>query len=159
MCGISILLILKGIMRFQSVHAFCWTKKWTLIKMKRNRKQKIPHTILERRPLYFSSYKNRKLKVKLWLVWDCERKKRAFFVLFIFSEGNFFNICFISIHSVLNTLSEYTFFYISKNPTSYTLCLFLKWSKDFSISLSKDQIGSNLIELLFYLEICESIEI
>ena len=38
--------------------------------------------------------------------------------------------------SVLNTLSEYTYFYISKSITSYTFCLFLKSSKAFSVSLN-----------------------
>ena len=40
-------------------------------------------------------------------------KKSAYFVTFILSKGNFFNIC------VLNKLSEYMYFYISKNITSY----------------------------------------
>ena len=61
-----------------------------------NWKWKIPHTVLERRTLCFSSYKNRKLKVKLWWVGARERKKRAFFVPFILSEGIFFNICVLS---------------------------------------------------------------
>ena len=39
-------------------------KNINLIKTKRNRKWKIPHTVLERQSLCFSSYKNRKLKVK-----------------------------------------------------------------------------------------------
>ena len=38
-------------------------------------------------------------------------------------------MCFISMYSVLNTLSEYTYCYIPKNITSYTFCLFLKSSK------------------------------
>ena len=38
-------------------------------------------------------------------------------------------------YSVLNTLSEYTYFYISKNSTSYTFS-FLKSSKAFSVSLN-----------------------
>ena len=42
----------------------------------------------------FSSYKNCKLKVKLWWVGACERKKRAFFVPL--TEGNFFNISVLS---------------------------------------------------------------
>ena len=71
-------------------------KKKTLIKVKRNRKWKITHIVLERRTLCFSSYKNRKLKVKLWWVGARKRKKRAFFVPFILSEGNFFNICVLS---------------------------------------------------------------
>ena len=41
----------------------------------------------------FISYKNRKLKVKLWWVGACERKKGALFVPFILSKGSFFKIC------------------------------------------------------------------
>ena len=45
---------------------------------------------------------------------------------------------FISIYSVLNTLSEYTYFYISKNIIYFIrfCCLFLKSSKAFSVSLT-----------------------
>ena len=64
--------------------------------MKWNWKWKIPHTALERRTLCFSSYKNCKLKVKLWWVGARERKKRAFFVPFILSESNFFKISVLS---------------------------------------------------------------
>ena len=32
--------------------------------MKQNRKWKIPHTVIQRRTLHFSSYKNHKLKIK-----------------------------------------------------------------------------------------------
>ena len=77
--------------------------------MKRNWKWEIPHTILGRQTLCFSSYKNRKLKVKL-RVGARERKKRAFFVFFILSEQIFFDNCVFNIvfrHSILNTLSEY----------------------------------------------------
>ena len=103
------------------------TKDLTLIKTKRNWKWKIPHTSLERQTLGFSSYKNRKLKVKLWWGGARQRKKRAFLVPFVLSERNFFkNLCFISMYSVLNTLSEYTYFYISKNITSYTFLLVFK---------------------------------
>ena len=85
--------------------------------MKRNWKWEIPHTILGRQTLCFSSYKNRKLKVKL-RVGARERKKRAFFVFFILSEQIFFDNCVFNIvfrHSILNTLSEYVsvMFFIS----------------------------------------------
>ena len=40
-----------------------------------------------------------------------ERKKREFFVPFIWSEGNFFNMCFISMYIVSNTPSVHTFTY------------------------------------------------
>ena len=46
------------------------------IKTKRNRKIKISHTVLERRTLSFSSYKNRKLKVKL-MSWSLRKKKEG----------------------------------------------------------------------------------
>ena len=53
-------------------------------------------TVLERRTLCFSSYKSHKLKVKLWWVGARESEKRAFFVPFILSKGNFFKICTLS---------------------------------------------------------------
>ena len=79
--------------------------------MRRNRKWKIPHTVLERWTSCFSSYKNRKSKIKLWWVGARERKKRAFFLPFILSKGNFRNIfvlsqcivywiCFQNIHTL-----------------------------------------------------------
>ena len=68
-------------------------------------KMKIPQTVLERRTLCFSSYKNRKLKSKLLEL------ARKFFLTFV---------------SVLNTLSDYTYFYISKKITSYTFLLVFK---------------------------------
>ena len=49
--------------------AFGWTKIQSLIKSRRNRKWKIPHTFLERRTLCFSSYKNRQLKMMSWGSW------------------------------------------------------------------------------------------
>ena len=68
----------------------------TLIKAKQNWKLKIPHTLLERRTFYFSSYKNRKLKVEIWWVEAPKRKKRTFFVPFILPKAIFFNICVLS---------------------------------------------------------------
>ena len=57
---------------------------------------KIPHTVLERQNLCFiSSYKNCKLKVKLWWVEGYERKKRTFFVPFILFKEIFLKICFL----------------------------------------------------------------
>ena len=59
-------------------------------------KWKIQHIVLERQSICVSSYKNRKLKVKLWWVGAGERKKRRSFEPFIFSEDDFFNICVLS---------------------------------------------------------------
>ena len=78
--------VTKSVFRELGSRRYHWI---LIIKTKRNRKWKIPHTGLERRTMCFSSYKNRKLKVKLWWVWARERKKRAFFV-----KGNFLRFVF-----------------------------------------------------------------
>ena len=52
------------------------------------------HIFLERQNLCLSSYKNRKLKIKLWWVGACERKKKAFFATLTLSEGNFLTFVF-----------------------------------------------------------------
>ena len=111
---------------------FVEQKNELLTKTKRNRKWKIPHTILEKRTLSFSSYKNGKLKVKLW--WAHERKKSAFFVPFILFEEICFNICalFQCIHFRIYILLHIP--YLSKNI--HTLfCLFLISSRAFSVLL------------------------
>ena len=106
---------------FESVGVFEGASSlWvSLMKTKRNRELKITHAVLERRTLNFSSSKNRKL-VKLWWVWARERKKRAFLVPFILSNRKFLHLCFISMYSVLNTLSDYKYFYISKKTLLHT---------------------------------------
>ena len=76
---------------------------------KRETKWKVQNLtlFLERWKLCFSSYRICELKVKLWSVGACERKKMAFFVTFILFEGYFFwHLRFISMWNVLNKLSE-----------------------------------------------------
>ena len=67
------------------------------------------------------------IKSKTVMSWSLrkKRKKRDFFVLFILSEGN---ICFVPMYSVLNKLSEYIYFYIWRNITSFffVACLIVK---------------------------------
>ena len=75
-------------------------------------KMKNPTYSFKRRTLYFNSYKNRKLKVKLWWVGAHKRKKRAFLYRLFCPKKFFLHLCFISMCSVLNTLSEYTYFSI-----------------------------------------------
>ena len=82
--------------------------------MERNQKWKIPRKVLERRTLCISSYKNRKLKVKLWWVGAGKRKKRASFVPLILS----------------------TFFTYKKHYFIHFCCLFLKSAKAVSVSLN-----------------------
>ena len=81
-------------------------------------------------------YKNHNLKVKLWCVGARRKKKSGFFVSFNLSKGSFFlTFVFISMYSKLNKLSEYIYFYISKNITSYTFLLVFKLSKASSVAL------------------------
>ena len=54
-------------------------------------------------------------------------------------------MCFISMYSVLNTLSEWTNFYISKNITSYTFLLVFKIVKSFQSNLKSRK---NLITII-----------
>ena len=93
-------------------------------------KMEIPHTVLERRTLCFSSYKNSELKVKLWWVGACERKNRAFYVPLILSEGIFFYICALSQCTVYWIHFHNIHSFISKDIILDTLfCLFSNPSK------------------------------
>ena len=113
--------------------------------MKRNRKWKIRHIVFDGRILCFSWYKNRKLKVKMWWVGACERKKRAFFVPLILSEGNFLNICVLS-QCIVNWIhfpNIYAFIY--QKTLLHTLSwLFLKSTKYLQFILTFVQFQSKM---------------
>ena len=102
--------------------------------MKRNRKWKIPHTVLEGWIMRFGSYKNCELKVKLWRVKARERKS-VFFVTFILSEGNFLNI-FVLAPCIEQTFRINILLHIRKHYFIHFWCFFLKLSKAFSVSLT-----------------------
>ena len=75
---------------------------------------KILQIASDRWTLCFSWYKNRKLKIKLLWVGACKRKKSEFLYRLFCPKETFLTACFISMYSVLTTLSEYTYFYILK---------------------------------------------
>ena len=75
---------------------FVEQKYKNLIKTRQNRKWKIPHTVLERWTMRFSSYKNYKWKMKLLWVGARKRKKSVFFVTFISFGRHFFSIWVLS---------------------------------------------------------------
>ena len=105
--------------------------------MRRNWKLKSPYIVLETWIMFFSSYNNCKSKVKLWWV-GAREKKSAFFVTFIFFEGKSFDyyLRFISMHSVLNKLSEYIYTLIyQKQYFIHFYCLFFKSLKALSVYL------------------------
>ena len=78
------------------------------------------------RSLCFGSHKKCKLKVKLWWAGTCKKKKRTFFVPFVCPKKFFEHFSFILMYNVLNTLSEYTYFYTTKNINSDTFFLVFK---------------------------------
>ena len=141
-------------MTFQSqqVHAFCWTKTQALIKTKQNQKRKIPHAVLERRTLCFNAYRNRKLKVKLWWIGVRERKKRAFFLPFILSEGNFINNCVLSQCIVywIHFQNNHTFTY-QKEIKSYRFLLVFRIAESLQCILN---VRQNQPPELFYKKSC-----
>ena len=109
-----------------------------LVKTKQNRNWEIPDRVLERRTLCFSSYKNHKLKVKLWWVGVRERKERVFFVTFILPKENFFKICVLSHFQNIHT-------FFKKHYFINFCCLFLKFSKAFRVSLRSEVQGVHKI--------------
>ena len=52
--------------------------------------------------------------------WSSQKKKEDIFSIVYFAQ----RFVFISVYSVVNTLSEYTYFYKSKNIISYTFIAF-----------------------------------
>ena len=116
------------------------------------------------------------IKSKTGMSWSSRKKKVGIFCAVYFARREFCkHLCFISVYSVLtNTLSEYTYFYISENIT-YTLLLFvfkivkslqfilksrdeycIYWATVFIIEKGK-RVGSNckfgvFINLVFFLK-------
>ena len=149
MCDFSIILILKGILTIwsQKGPGFLLNKNINFNKNETESKIENPlPTVLDRQTLCFSSYKIHELKVKLWCVQARERKKSAFFVRFILSEGSFFKIYVLSQCMVywINFQNIYTFTY--QKTLLHTFCgLVLKSSKAFSVSLKAHPISNNSI--------------
>ena len=102
-------------------------------KNKTGSKWKILHTVLERPTLSFSSYTNRKLKLKLWWVGAHERKVRAFlyffYRLFCPKEFFFFNIC------VLFQCTVYWIHFQNIHTFTYQKTLFQNRRKPSNVSL------------------------
>ena len=97
---------------------------------------KIPHIVLERRTLWFSSYKNRELKVKLWWVGARERKKRLFLYRLFHPKGNFLRFVFyLNVYCTEYIFEIYILLHIKKHFIHFC-CLFLKSSKVFCVSLT-----------------------
>ena len=110
---------------------FCWTI-WTLIKINQNWKWKIPNTInpkhnFRETSLVLQLIEELKIKSKTVMRWSSTNKKEGIccIVYFVWRK-NFKHLCFISMYSVLNTLSKYAYFYTSKNITLNIFLLVFK---------------------------------
>ena len=82
------------------------------------------------------------IKSKTVISWSSWKKKEAFFIIYLVRR----HLCFISTYNVLNTLSKYIYFYISKNITSYTFLLAFEIVKSLQCILKQ---GACLIPALF----------
>ena len=58
-------------------------------------------------------------------------------------------MCFISMHSVSNILSENTYFYISKNITRYTFLLVFKVVKSLQRTLNVEEVESIIYSISY----------
>ena len=74
--------------------------------------------------------------------WSLQKKNSAFFETFILFEGNFAAFVFYLSVYLLNKLSEYTSFYISKIITSYALLLVFKIAETCFKSFEKMKVIS-----------------
>ena len=114
-CSFSIILVLKGIMTSSSQRVHEFVEKNTKFNKNKTESKMENSTHNSKRPsLSFSSYKNRKLIVKLWWVGAHKRKKSIFCTVYFVRRKFFYHLCFISMYNVLNTLSEYLYFTYQK---------------------------------------------
>ena len=90
--------------------------------------------------------------IKIKTVMSSRKKKRGHFLYHLFcANGTVFkNSSFMSMYSVLNTLSKYIYFYISKNITSYTSVAFLKSLKAFEPSKVSPLVKNNNFSCWFF---------
>ena len=98
------------------------------------------------------------IKNKTVMIWSLQKKKKGIFCTIYFVQKNFFDIfCFISMYVVLNTLSEYTYFYISKSVTLYTLLPIFKIVESLQCIFKSSLFGQLNIEKLIGKEFLEPV--
>ena len=118
----------------------------------------MPHTVLERRALCFSSLKHRKLKVKLWWAGARQRKK-VYFVPFINSKRNFFNICVLAqcivywIHFQNIYICVYIYMYIYNFTYQQKKHYFIHFSYLLSKLSKALSVSFNRMKLFFALKV------
>ena len=84
------------------------------------------HNFRETNPV-LQLIKELQIKSKTVISWSSQKKREGIFSNVYFVRMKFFrHLRFISMYSVLNTLSEYRYFYISKSINPYTFLLVFK---------------------------------
>ena len=90
---------------------------------------------------------------------DSRKKKEGIFCTAYFVRREFFkDLCFISMYSVLNTLSEYTYLYILKTITSYAFVAYFQNRRkpsvcpEMSVNLSNNKKSESLITHVGYVK-------
>ena len=137
MCCFSIVLILKGIMTFLSP-CILLNKNVNFNKNETESKMENPTHSFRETNLALQLIQESQIKRKSVMSWSSQKKKERIFCIVYFVRRNFFlHLSFVSMYSVLNTLSEYTYLYISKNITSYTFLLLFKIVESLQCILKK----------------------
>ena len=151
-CGFSIIFYFErnyGVLKSKSS---CFTLNKNIIFNKNETKSKMKnstHSFSEMNLVWFSSYKNCELKIKLWWV-GAHEKADCIFLTFILSERKFFNISVLPQFIVywINFQNIHILLYIKKHYFIHFCCLFLKSSKGFSVSLKLEKNNTSKINFL-----------
>ena len=89
---------------------------------------------------------------------ELAKEKKGIFCTIYFVQKNSFDIfCFISMYVVLNTLSKYRYFYISKSVTLYTFLPIFKIVESLQCFLKSSFFGHLNIEKLIEKEFLEPV--
>ena len=151
-CSFSIILNLKVLKSKRP--CILLMKKINFDKTIQNRKLKTPNTVLERRSFCFNSYKNRKLKVKLWWV-GARKQKRGYFLYRSFCPKEIFLIFafYLNVWRIEYTFRIYILLHIQNHYFIHFCCSFLKFaqsqitkpasSKNYFLECQKFHIRSN----------------
>ena len=88
-----------------------------------SRMENLTHSFIETN-LVLQLIKELQIKSKTVMSWTLQKKRGHLSHHLFCLKENFLHLCFISMYSVLKTLSEFKYFYKSKNIASYTFLLF-----------------------------------
>ena len=124
--------------------------------MKRNQKWEIPHTVLERRTLCFSSYKKLQIKSKTVMSWSSRKKEHFLYRLLCLKDFLLTFVLFQCIVYWIHCQNIPTFTY-QKKLLHTLFCLFLKSLKTFSVSLIPNTAQKMKFSIMDFFSKCDQI--